>query len=154
MKLKLFLVIRIRGNMGVAPEVLDTLNRLNVPRKHNAALMIDSKSNIGMLYKVADYVTWGEITQPSLEALLEKRGRLSGDKRLTQEAMEKMKTGTFKEISEHALADGTLPPAIKKTFRLTPPSGGYNRSIKRHYGSGGELGYRGESINKLLEKML
>ena len=154
MALKLFLVIRIRGNMGVAPEVLDTLKRLNMPKRHNASLLTDSKSNMGMLIKVTDYVTWGEISQPSLEALLEKRGRLAGDNRLTQEALSKLNAGTFKEISEHALADGTLPVPIKKTFRLTPPSKGYDRSIKRHYGSGGELGYRGEAINKLLERML
>lgn len=152
--MKLFLVIRLRGNMGIAPEVLDTLDRLNLPRKQNAALITDSPSNMGMIRKVTDYVTWGEITQPSLEALLEKRGRLAGDKRLTSDAMGKLGIGTFNAISERALAEGELPDQIKRTFRLTPPSGGFKRSIKRHYGSGGELGYRGPDINALLGKML
>ena len=152
--MKLFLVIRLRGNTGIAPVVLDTLDRLNMPRKHNAALITDTPSNLGMLNKVTDYVTWGEITQPSIEALLEKRGRLAGDKRLTAEGVDKLGLGSFKDISERALAEGALPDQIKKTFRLTPPSGGFKRSIKRHCGSGGELGYRGQGINDLLEKML
>jgi large subunit ribosomal protein L30 len=39
-------------------------------------------------------------------------------------------------------------------FRLHPPSKGFKGKIKRGYGSGGELGYRGEKINELLRRML
>jgi len=151
--MKLFLVIRIRGTMGLAPDVVDTLNRLNMPKNHTAVLLTDTPSNEGMLRKVADYVTWGEITPASMEALLERRGRLPGDKRLTSDEIGKLGLGSLKEIAEHAM-NGELPEPIKHTFRLTPPSGGFKKSIKRHIRSGGELGYRGDSINELLEKML
>jgi large subunit ribosomal protein L30 len=152
--MKTFIVIRLRGNIGLAPEVLDTLNRMNMPTKHSATLVIDTPSYKGMLNKVTDYVTWGEIDQPTLEALIAKRGRLAGDNRITTEVLKKESLGSIKEIAERALADGEMPEKIKKTFRLTPPSGGYKRSIKRHVGSGGELGYRGAVINELILKMI
>jgi large subunit ribosomal protein L30 len=42
---------------------------------------------------------------------------------------------------------------INPAFRLHPPRGGYE-SIKNPYVIGGTLGYRGEKINELLEKMI
>lgn len=150
----IFLIIRLRGNLGVAPEVLDTMNRLNVPKKHNASLVVDTPSNLGMLQKVGDYITWGEVTSTSLEAILAKRGRLEGDKKITAENMKDMEISSLKDLSEKVLGGGLMPSQLKRTFRLTPPSGGFKRSIKRHYGAGGELGYRGSAINELVERMI
>ena len=43
----------------------------------------------------------------------------------------------------------------KKTFRLHPPRGGYERKgIKVPFTVGGALGYRGEKINDLIKRML
>lgn len=150
----LYLVIRLRGSMGVHPDIIETLKRLNMPRKHNAVLLQDTPSNKGMLNKVADYVTWGEISEGSLEALIMKRGRLLGDERITEEALRRENLGSPKELARRVMAEGALPPCMKKTFRLTPPSGGFKRTIKRHVRSAGELGYRGTGINDLLEKMI
>jgi large subunit ribosomal protein L30 len=150
----LFLVIRLRGNIGVHPDVLETLKRLNMPTKHSAALVEDTPSNAGMLNKVTDYVTWGEITEDSLEALLMKRGRMSGDKKITEDVLKKESLGTPKDLAKATMAGGRVPAWIKETFRLTPPSGGFKRSIKRHVRSGGELGYRGKGINDLVAKMI
>jgi len=140
--------------MGNSPEVEDTLRRLNMPLKHSSSVVSDTPSNLGMLNKVADYVTWGEVTKESLVALLEKRGRLPGERRLTEEALKTSKLGSFEELAARILETGTIPPPLKKTFRLTPPSGGYKGGITRHVKSGGELGYRGSAINDLLQKML
>ncbi len=154
MKMKTYLVIRLRGEMGVAPEILDTLSRMNLPSKFSATLISDTPSNIGMLNKVADYVTWGEIDRPALVDLLKKRGRLPGDKRLSEEVLKELSLGTFEELAELMLKEGSVVPPIKKTFRLTPPSGGFKRHITRHLKSGGELGYRGAAIVELLRKMI
>ncbi|MEM0379812.1 MAG: 50S ribosomal protein L30, partial [Desulfurococcaceae archaeon] len=43
---------------------------------------------------------------------------------------------------------------IKPVFRLHPPQGGFKKSIKKPYGDGGELGYRGRDINELIMKMI
>lgn len=154
MKMKTYLVIRLRGEMGIAPEILDTLSRMNLPSKFSATLIPETPSNIGMLNKVADYVTWGEIDQPSLVDLLKKRGRLPGEKRLTEESLKELSLGTFEELAERVLREGSVVPPIKKTFRLTPPSGGFRGHITRHLKSGGELGYRGTAIAELLRKMI
>ncbi|MEM2203989.1 MAG: 50S ribosomal protein L30, partial [Sulfolobales archaeon] len=43
---------------------------------------------------------------------------------------------------------------VKPVFRLHPPSGGFKGSIKKPYGNGGELGYRGQDINDLIRRMI
>ncbi len=150
----LFLVIRLRGRIGIHPDVMETMKRLNMPTKHSAVLILDTPSNKGMLNKITDYVTWGEVTEESLEALLMKRGRMAGDARITEDALKKENLGTPKELAKRTMDDGRVPACIKATFRLTPPSGGFKKSIKRHVRSGGELGYRGKGINELLPKMI
>ncbi|MEN3056293.1 MAG: 50S ribosomal protein L30 [Candidatus Methanosuratincola petrocarbonis] len=152
--MKTYLVIRLRGEMGIAPEILDTLSRMNLPSKFSATLVSDTPSNIGMLNKVADYVTWGEIDQPSLVELLKKRGRLPGDRRLSEEVLKELSLGTFEELAEMMLKEGSVIPPIKRTFRLTPASGGLNGHISRHLLSFGVLGYRGAAIADMLSKMI
>ncbi len=152
--MKTYLVIRLRGEMGLAPEVLDTLARLNLPSKFSATLISDTPSNLGMLNKVVDYITWGEIEQPALVELLKKRGRLPGEKRLSEDAMKGLSLGTFEELAERMLEEGRVVPPIKRAFRLTPPSGGFKGHITRHLKSGGELGYRGPAIVELMRKMI
>ena len=152
--MKLYLVIRIRGRMGLAPESLDTLERMNIPAKHNAALIPDTPSNLGMINKIADYITWGEIDKDSLVALIKKRGRLPGEERVTDEFLKAEGMGTFEEIADKILEEGKVPEPIKRTFRLTPPSGGFKKHITRHIKSGGELGYRGPAIAELVKKMI
>jgi large subunit ribosomal protein L30 len=147
-------LIRLRGSIGVHPDILDTLKRLNMPSKYSSVLLKDTPSNKGMLNKVTDYVTWGEITEESLEALIMKRGRMAGDERITEETLKRENLGTPKELAKRTMGEGAVPGCIKKTFRLTPPSGGFKKSIKRHIRSGGELSYRGEAINELIKKMI
>jgi len=43
---------------------------------------------------------------------------------------------------------------VKPVFRLHPPRGGFKGSIRKPYGAGGELGYRGAAINELIRRML
>ncbi|MDI9644477.1 MAG: 50S ribosomal protein L30 [Candidatus Verstraetearchaeota archaeon] len=152
--MKTYLVIRLRGETGIAPEILDALERMNLPSKFSATLISDTPSNMGMINKVADYITWGEIDQQSLAMLLKKRGRLPGEKRLTEEAIKELSLGSYEDLAERMLKEGRVLPPLKKTFRLTPPSGGFKGHITRHLKSGGELGYRGQAIVALLQKMI
>lgn len=55
----------------------------------------------------------------------------------------------FEELKEHKGEDVELPAV----FRLSPPRGGWNG--KKHlYRKGGALGYRGEDIKDLIERMM
>jgi len=152
--MKVFLLIRIRGRIGISPENLDTMDRLNIPKKHNAAIITDDPSIMGMVNKVGFYVTWGEISKDALVALLQKRGRLPGEVKLTDDALKANNLGSIEAVADKILAEGKVPEPIKRTFRLTPPSGGFKHHIPRHIKSGGELGYRGADINALIAKMI
>jgi len=149
----MYLAIRIRGRVGVPPDIKETLKRLNLHRKFNASLLPETPSIIGMLKKAADYITWGEITRENLILLLKKRGRLIGNKRITEENLKLLNVSSFEELADNILS-GKFPPLLKKTFRLAPPSGGFKGKTKRHVNEGGELGYRGKAINDLLLKMI
>ncbi len=150
-------VIRVRGRTGVRKEISDTLKMLNLTRINHCVLIPETPSYKGMLQKVKDYVTWGEINKDTLERLIRTRGRLYGDEPITDKYV-KEKMG-FENIS--ALADAIVEgkvlykdiPNVKPIFRLHPPLKGWEKT-KRHFTEGGALGYRGEKINELILRML
>ena len=147
-----YAVVRVRGSVHVREDIKDTLKMLRLTRVNHCVVVPENDSYKGMLQKAKDYITWGEIDEKTLKYLLKKRGRKVGDKRLSDEEVEKV----FKEIVEN---EDVQPPKIlmkhhiKPVFRLAPPSKGFKKSIKQHYPKG-ELGYRGEAINELLERMI
>ncbi|MCS7386276.1 MAG: 50S ribosomal protein L30 [archaeon GB-1867-005] len=154
---KLLAVIRIRGRIGVRGEAQDTLKMLRLHRKNHAVIIDDRPSYLGMLKKVADYVTWGEINSETLALLLKRRGELKGGKKLTEKYIkEKLGLNSIEDLA-HAIFEGKISlkdiPDLKPVFRLHPPSGGFKGSTKKHYKAGGELGYRGTAINELIRKM-
>lgn len=152
-----FLVVRIRGTVNVRRDIQDTLRMLRLVRRYHATIVPDTPQYRGMLQKAKDYVTWGEPTPELVKELLLKRGRLVGNKPLTEEFVNDALGMTVDELAEK-LAKGELKlnklPAVKPVFRLHPPIGGLKKKIKRHYADGGELGYRGAAINELVARMI
>ncbi len=150
-------VVRIRGDFRIRGDAQETLRLLKLHHNHHAILIPDTPSYRGMLTNIANLVAWGEIDHPTLMTLLEKRARGDGGRRLTEEYV-KSSLG-FKDLDElaQALHAGKTElrdiHGIKPVFRLTPPSGGYPRKLKRHYKDKGEYGYRGEAINLLISRM-
>ena len=67
-------VIRIRGNVGLRTEVKETLNMLRLYNKNFCSVVPNNKNYNGMVSKVKDYVTWGEIEDATSKELIEKRG--------------------------------------------------------------------------------
>lgn len=153
----LMAVVRLRSSIGLRQEAKDTLRLLSLTRV-NHAIVIDNRSTyLGMLQKAKDAVTWGEIDAPTLARLLRKRGRLEGNRHLTDDYIVKFtKFKTFDDLAK-ALIDFkiglTTIPKLKKVFRLHPPSKGFRGSIKRTFQQKGELGYRGADVNGLLVRM-
>lgn len=140
----MYAVVRIRGAKNARFDIEETFNLLRLRRKNHCILAKDTLPMKGMIRKVKDYVSYGEIDDDALRLLVSKRGRKEGGKKLTKEEAEKA-------VSE--LKSAGKATIIKPVFRLTPPSGGFRKSIKQHYPNG-EVGYRGKEINKLLEKMV
>lgn len=141
----MYAVIRLKGSVGLEKDIRDTLIMLRLNRKMHCVVLKESDCIKGMLHKVKDWITWGEIDDKILRYLIEKRGRKPGDERLKPEEVEEI----FKKIKETE----KVPEIIKPVFRLNPPSKGLKNSIKQHYPKG-ELGYRGKEINTLLKRMI
>ncbi|HIH61974.1 MAG TPA: 50S ribosomal protein L30 [Methanobacteriales archaeon] len=151
----MFVVIRVRGSVGVRKDIKDTLAMLRLHRINHAVLVDETPDYKGMLQKAKDYITWGEINDGTLASMIKKRGRLPGNKRITKEHIKDKGYSTFKELAE-ALIKGetTLEDLhIKPVFRLQPPRKGYE-SVKKSFKEGGSLGYRGDKINELIQRMI
>ncbi|MEM0224543.1 MAG: uL30 family ribosomal protein, partial [Desulfurococcaceae archaeon] len=81
-----YAIIRLRGQVNVPYEVEHTLKLLRLHRKYHCVLYPANLPGLkGMLEKVKDYVTWGEINKETLVQLLYARGRIPGGRKLTDE---------------------------------------------------------------------
>lgn len=152
----MYAVIRIRGRAGVNKDVAQTLKYLRLTRVNHLVLLPKNSYVEGMLKKAKDYITWGEIDRETLLELLQKRGRLKGDKPLDIEYLQKNKFSNFEELADAILekkVNYSKLPDIKPVFRLNPPRGGY-RNTKRSVKEDGDLGYRQKEINKLIKRMM
>jgi large subunit ribosomal protein L30 len=150
-------VVRIRGMGEGSPDVKRTLDMLHLTRNCHITLVNDRPSVQGMLRKAKDFVTWGEATRATILALLSKRGRLAGDKKIDDAYAQAVGYKTLGELADalHRVdADLQRLPGIKPVFRGHPPRKGYKGTIKKSYTAGGVTGYRGEAINALVESMI
>jgi large subunit ribosomal protein L30 len=152
-----FAVIRVRGIVNVKPNIKRTLELLRLNKVNHCVLLEENKVYKGMLQIVKDYTTWGEIDKKILANLINSRGMLVGDKRITEEYIKSATSYDSIEKLSQAIIDNKFKyidiPEIKPLFRLSPPKKGYE-GIKRSFTNGGALGYRGKDINKLLERAL
>lgn len=152
-----FVVIRVRGTVNVNTEIADTLKMLRLNRVNHCVFVPNRKTYTGMLQKVKDYVTWGDAKPETLAKMIIRRGRLQGDKKISDKYIKANTDYTsvmafakalVKEEVEYKSLDG-----IKPVIRLHPPRKGYE-GLKRSYSEGGALGYRGEDIDELIDRML
>ncbi|HUT81448.1 MAG TPA: 50S ribosomal protein L30 [Candidatus Bathyarchaeia archaeon] len=152
----LLAIVRIRGFAGQPKDILYGLKLLNLNKPNHACVVPNDATHQGMLQKLKDTITWGEIDKPTLTALIEKRGRLQGNKKIDTQFLKSQKFES-KTVFITALLEGKADmrriEGLKPIFRLHPPRKGF-KSVKKPVGTGGDLGYRGEKINALLESMM
>ncbi len=150
-------VIRIRGRVGVKKPVRDTLSMLRLHKANHLVIVDENPTYSGMIHKVKDYITWGELSAETLAKPIRKRGMLKGNRKVTDEYVQEKLGMSIEEFAEKVVK-GEIKlsdlPDLKPVFRLHPPRGGFKGSRKRTFKEGGVLGYRGEAINELIEKML
>jgi large subunit ribosomal protein L30 len=130
-------IIRVRGEVRLDHELLKTLDMLHLYRKNYCSVIQGTPVTIGMIAKVKDYVTYGNIDDETYNLLVEKRGE---------------------EYQGH-VEKKNLPKKdgkdLKPYFRLCPPRGGFERKgVKIPFISGGALGNRGDKINALIRRMI
>ena len=117
-------IIRIKGQVGMDKDIIETFYRLRLRRKY-ACIVVDKPSpeQLGMLRKVENFVAFGELDKDTYKELVEKRGR-------------KDKEGNLKPF-----------------FRLHPPIKGIE-SKKHFGVNKGVLGNNKDKINELVRRML
>jgi large subunit ribosomal protein L30 len=156
----IYVIIRLRGTVGVPHDVEYTLRLLRLVKKYHCAIYPATPAIKGMLEKVKDWVTWGEIDCETLVQLLKARGKIHGNKPLTDDYVEKVLGLESIEALAKSVIEGKVlfhkleDYGIKPVFRLHPPKKGFKGSIKKPYKDGGELGYRGKDIIDLLKRMM
>lgn len=154
---KCIVVARIRGSIRASRQVREILQMLHLKR-NNYAVLIDSRpSFLGMLKTVHSFITWGEASKEIVQQLIKERGRLAGNKKLTDEYAQKIGYNSLEELGEaifNCRVEYWKLPNIQPVFRLHPPKKGFKGKVKKGYGMGGESGYRGEKINELIKRMI
>lgn len=154
--ISLFVVVRIRGWAKTRKEINDTLDMLRLKRNNNCVLLPETNQYKGMLKKIKDYVTFGEIDKDTLVELLKKRGKIEGNKNLTLEALKEItKFDNFEDFADALIKENTSLIRFRKlkpVFRLNPPRKGFKS--KRFPFPKGDLGYRGKEINEFLKRMI
>jgi large subunit ribosomal protein L30 len=150
-------VVKVRGTISAQREARETLEMLHISRTNHAVLVVNRPAILGMLKRVQSYVTWGEISKEVLAEMLTKKGRLVGNKELTDEYLKKVGCNSINDLAS-AIATCKVEflrlHDIQPLFRLHPPTKGYKGTPKKNFRAGGEAGYRGEAINDLVKRMI
>ncbi len=153
---KLYAVVRLRGEPRVRGDITDTLRMLRLQKVNHCALV--PARMLGMVHKAKDHVAYGPVGAEAVEALLRSRGRVAGQRKLTDEWVKKFTgLGDIAALAK-ALASGEVAlnkiKGLQPLFRLHPARKGLpGRGTKRHVEEGGAVGNWGEKIGELLEKM-
>lgn len=152
-----YAAVRVRGIVNIKPDIRKTLQLLRLTRVNHCVILEETPSIKGMLQIAKDYITWGEIDQDILSKLIIHRGKLDGDKEVSENYIKSATSyNTIDKLSQ-AIIKGKFKYSnisnVKPVFRLNPPKKGYE-GIKRSFVNKGALGYRGKKINKLIERMV
>ncbi len=134
----LVVVLRIKGNIGMHPDIKKTLESLKLRKVFTAALYPLTPELEGMLKKVQRYVTWGKPNRETIFTFLKR------SKYVAEEGLERL---------ADALEKGEEELSRPLFINLRPPSKGFKNSLKKDFKSGGEYGDRGEKINDLIRRM-
>lgn len=156
MMAKAYLVVRMRGQINVPHWAKNTLNLLKLEKKFRATIIPAKDNTNGMLDAVKHYVSWQEANLDITKELLNKKGRKSGYKKITNEDLTKLGFKTIDELatslSEGKVSMNKIKP-IKPWFALSPPKHGFKRSTRKTYGEGGVLGQNKE-LAELVRSMM
>jgi large subunit ribosomal protein L30 len=150
-----YLVVRIKGTVNVRQQAKKTLNGLNLDKRFRATIVPESAEYLGMLRKIKDEIAWTKADASIVKELLEKRGRKSGYKPITEPDLPK-EYNSIDDLAS-AIADNKVTMSklgeIKPWFALSPPKGGFKRKTKTQYMQDGILGEDGE-LAQLVKRML
>ncbi len=150
-----FAVLRVRSPRKKQKKTEDTLKMLRLNKINHCTVVPETPAYQGMLNKVKDLITWGEVDGDTIVQLLEHSSDLDVET-MEKEINDQTSYEDIEEFAE-AVSNGEITidglNGLDNIFRMHPPEGGYE-GVKKPYKTGGTLGYRGRNINDLLKKML
>ena len=150
-----YLVVRIRGTVNIPYWANNTLDNLNLDKRFRATVIPENPQSLGMLRKVKELVAWTSADAAIIKELLEKRGKRTGFKPITNSDLPE----GYKTIEElaSAIADDKLTlsklGSIKPWFALNSPRGGFKRKTKTQYSQDGILG-EDKGLADIVKRML
>ena len=154
------LAVRVRSSSGLKHSIEAILKNLGLTRRNQAILMTDTPAIRGTLKVVKDTLFWGEATEDILSHLLIKRTKMAKIGNLTDQEVKKRFSITNIKALAKSLTNGEITPkdlkrnGINIKYNLNSPKAGYGGKIKEPFGKNGVLGYQGDSIEKLIKKMI
>ena len=154
-----YAVIRVRGSEQAGSTVWTTLEQLRLHKINHMVFLPQDASTEGMLQMVKDYVTWGEVSAELIAKVLLKRGETPGGASPINDDFIKKNSEKYKSIISFAKAIASNEARLsdvenlQPVIRLHPPLRGY-KNIRNSFKLRGDLGYRGSTIEKLLERMI
>ncbi len=154
---KCIAAVKVRGTISAQREASETLKMLRLTKTNHAVLIDNRPSFKGMLQRVQSYVTWGEVSKETISLMLQKRGRLTGNKKLSEAYIQKVGFSSLDDLADAVVTckiEYQKLPDIQPLFKLHPPRRGFKGKTKMNYRAGGEAGYRGDAINELVKRMV
>ncbi len=112
--------IRIKGQVGIRRNIEETLFRIRLRRKYACVVLEPTKENMGMIKKLRNFISYGEITKETYGELVKKRGKKD--------------------------SEGKLKPF----FRLHPPRGGADTKLHYPKGILGENKEMDKLVGRML----
>jgi large subunit ribosomal protein L30 len=150
-----YLVVRIKGTVNIPYWANNTLDNLNLDKRFRATVIPENPESLGMLRKVKEMVAWTSADATIIKELLEKRGKKTGFKPITNSDLPE----GYKTIEElaSAIADNKITlskiRSIKPWFALNSPHGGFKRKTKTQYSQDGILG-EDKGLTDIVKRML
>jgi large subunit ribosomal protein L30 len=150
-----YLVVRIRGTVNIPYWANNTLDNLNLDKRFRATVIPENPESLGMLRKVKEMVAWTSADATIIKELLEKRGKKTGFKPITNSDLPE----GYKTIEElaSAIADNKMTlskiRSIKPWFALNSPRGGFKRKTKTQYSQDGILG-EDKGLTDIVKRMI
>ena len=150
-----YLVVRIRGTVNIPHWANNTLDNLNLDKRFRATVIPENPESLGMLRKVKEMVAWTSADVTIIKELLEKRGKKTGFKPITNSDLPEG-YNTIEELAS-AIADNKIAlskiRSIKPWFALNSPRGGFKRKTKTQYSQDGILG-QDKGLTDIVKRML
>ncbi len=153
---KAYLVVRIKGQVDIPHWAKSTMRLLKLEKKYRATIIPAKENTLGMLNKIKHYICWNEVDYDLAKELLDKKGRKSGYRKITEDDAKELGFSSVDDLAT-SLSEGktslTKLKPLKPWFALAPPKHGFKRSTKRMYGQRGILG-ENRDLGDLVRRMI